>query len=62
MAAALKDAGVAEADATELKAELDPDDAVVHYDVEFKAGGMEYDYEIDAATGEVLKGESEADD
>lgn len=59
---ALKDAGVAEADCTELEVELDTDDAVVHYDVDFKAGGMEYDYEIDAATGSILKGEAEIDD
>ena len=59
---ALKDAGVAEADCTELKVKLDTDDAVVHYDVEFKAGGMEYDYDIDPTTGAILKAESEIDD
>ena len=59
---ALKDAGFAAADVTELEAELDLDDAVVHYDVEFKQGGMEYDYDIDAVTGEILEAHSEVDD
>lgn len=61
-AAALAHAGIAQADAVELKAELDTDDAVVHYDVEFKAGGMEYDYDINAVTGEVMTSKSEVDD
>ena len=59
---ALTHAGVAAADCTVLNAHLDSDDAVVHYDVEFKAGGMEYDYDIDAATGEILEFSSETDD
>ena len=62
MDVALKDAGFAAADVTELEAELDLDGAVVHYDVEFKQGGMEYDYDIDAVTGEILEAHSEADD
>ncbi len=61
-AAALADAGLAEGDVTELEAELDLDDAVVHYDVDFKSGGMEYNYDIDAVTGDILNGESEVDD
>ena len=32
------------------------------YEVEFKSGGMEYDYVIDAATGAVLDHEVERDD
>ena len=32
------------------------------YEVEFKSSGMEYDYEIDAATGTILKQEAERDD
>ena len=60
--AALKDAGVAKADATEIEVELDRDDATKHFDVEFKANGMEYDYDIDPVTGDVLYGNSEVDD
>ncbi len=59
---ALSDAGLSEADVTELKAELDSDDAVPHYDVDFKAKGMEYDYDIDASTGAILNRSSEVDD
>ena len=59
---ALTHAGVAAADCTELKVELDTDDAVVHYDVDFKAGGMEYDYDIDSTTGDILQSNSEVDD
>ena len=46
----------------DLDAELDLDDATVHYDVDFNVGGMEYDYDIDATTGEVLYSNSEVDD
>ena len=59
---ALKDAGLSAADVTELKAELDTDDAVVHYDVEFKHAGQEYDYDIEAATGAIMSHSVEVDD
>lgn len=60
--AALDHAGFAAGDVTELKAELDTDDATIHYDVEFKNGGQEYDYDIDATTGAVITFHSEVDD
>ena len=59
---ALKDAGLAQSDCTEIEVELDLDDAVVHYDVGFKSGGLEYDYDIDAISGAILEGKSEVDD
>ena len=59
---ALKHAGIAEADCVELKVELDGDENPVHYDVGFKSNGMEYDYEINATTGDILKSEVERDD
>ena len=62
LAIALKDAGFAAGDVTALKCELDLDDAVVHYDVDFKQGGKEYDYDIDATTGAILQSRSEVDD
>lgn len=61
-AAAFNHAGVKASDANTIKCELDRDDGTVHYDVDFKAGGYEYDYEIDAATGKILKSEKERDD
>ena len=59
---ALQHAGVAESACTKLEIELDTDEIPVHYDVDFKAGGMEYDYDIDAATGDILQSKSEPDD
>ena len=44
------------------KAELDTEDGIMVYDVDFEAGRFEYEYEIDAATGKVLKAEKEIDD
>lgn len=59
---ALSHAGVNAADAFDLDAELDFEGPTAHYDVDFKAGGMEYDYDIDAVTGEILFFNSEYDD
>ncbi len=59
---ALKHANLTADKVTELEIELDTDDAVTHYDVDFKANGYEYDYEIQAETGEILKSEKEIDD
>lgn len=60
--AALSHAGFDESAVTDLKVELDTDDGTVHYDVDFKQGGMEYDYDINATTGEIMKSKSEVDD
>ena len=62
MAAALADAGFAASDVSELQCELDLDDATVHYDVDFKQGGYEYDYDIDATTGQIIFKNAEVDD
>ena len=53
-AAALTHAGVDAVDTVFLKVRLDWDDGRPEYDVEFYCGAMEYDYDIDALTGEVL--------
>ena len=60
--AALAPAGVSASNVYEFKCELDRDDGVSLYEVEFKSGGMEYEYEIDAYTGAVLKAEQDRDD
>ena len=59
---ALKHAGVSESDLIGYSDDLDSDYGIMHYDVEFKAGGYEYDYEINAATGDIIKNEKERDD
>ncbi len=59
---ALKDAGIKEADATEKEAEKDSQKGKVIWEVSFKSGGQEYDYDIDAETGDVLNKKNEKDD
>ena len=59
---ALNHAGVSENEAYDMDIELDDEDGILVYEVEFKSGNMKYDYEINAATGAILKHESELDD
>ena len=59
---ALNHAGVSENEAYDMDIELDDEDGILVYEVEFKSGNMEYDYEINAATGAILKHETEIDD
>ena len=59
---ALNHAGVSESAACDMKVEPDDEDGVPVYEVSFKSGDMEYDYDIHAATGEILKHEAELDD
>lgn len=54
--AALRHAGIGEASGW-VKCELDRDDGV--YEVEFRADGVEYDYEVNAYTGAILKAEQD---
>lgn len=54
-AAALKDAGLSESDVTFKKTELDHDHGTQVYDIEFYTSDAEYDYEIDASNGTVVK-------
>lgn len=59
---AVNNAGFAVGDVTALKCELDTDDGTVHYDVEFKKDGNEYDYDINATTGDIMSSKDEVDD
>ncbi len=59
---ALTDAGVTEADVTGIRVKLDMDDGVREYDVDFYVGNMEYDYDIDAATGKIRSKDTEIED
>ena len=58
---ALNHAGVSESKAYDMEIELDEEDGTLVYEVEFKSGGMEYSYEINAATGAIVKQEAEPD-
>lgn len=60
--AALTHAGVSESQAYELEVDRDWDDGRLEYEVEFKAGGMEYEYKIDGVTGSILEYEWDRDD
>ena len=59
---ALNHAGVSENKAYDMEIELDDEDGTLVYEVEFKSGNMEYSYEINAATGAILKHEAELED
>lgn len=51
---ALGRAGVTAGSAYGMRCEMDHDDGRVEYQVEFMAGGYEYEVEIDATTGAIL--------
>lgn len=55
-------ASVKAADVKFSKAELDRDDLIVHYDVEFISGKYEYEYEINAETGKIIASDKEYND
>jgi uncharacterized membrane protein YkoI len=58
---ALAHAKFNEADVQHIKCELDRENGLMVYEVEFKRGGFEYDYDIDARTGTVVKYKKERD-
>ncbi len=53
-AIALAHAGINEADVSHMLCKLDYDDGVAEYEVEFWDGTTEYDYEINAVSGEII--------
>ena len=59
---ALNHAGVDANTVYDMNIELDVEDGTSIYEVEFKSGNREYEYEIDAATGAILQHETEIDD
>lgn len=62
IAIALKDASLEENQVTRLKAEFDYDDGRPEYDVEFNYNGWEYEYEIHAESGKILKQDKDRND
>lgn len=48
--------------ATFTKVELDTDDGIKVYEIEFKVGNVEYEYDINASNGAIIKSSSEIDD
>lgn len=53
--AAYAHAGVAESDVVYVETDFDSEHGVMVYEVEFYAGNVEYEYDINAQTGEVVK-------
>ena len=51
---AMDAAKVSRADISDLSCELEEDDGVMIYQVEFEHGQYEYEYDIDAKTGKIL--------
>ena len=58
-ATALAHAGFAADQVTGLRTELELDDRVPHYDVQFRQDYWEYEYEINADTGEIISFEKD---
>ena len=56
---ALKHAGIEAGEASNLKSSLDWEDGRMVYEVEFDTAQFEYEYDIDARTGEIVKVEKE---
>ncbi len=55
-------AGIKAADVKRAEIELDSDEPVPHYDVDFVSGKYEYEYSINAKTGSVIKAEKDFND
>ena len=61
MAAAAKHAGVDMSQIMRKKCELDYDHGRQVYEIKFFSNGLEYEYDIDAETGRILKAERDWD-
>lgn len=59
---ALSHAGLSQSNVRDLDVEKDKKKGSIVYEVDFEANGYEYDYDIDAATGEIVKQDKERDD
>ncbi|MBR3838891.1 MAG: PepSY domain-containing protein, partial [Clostridia bacterium] len=65
LAIAIKDAGINEADVRDLDIELDKEREIFVYEIDFETYNnrqeIEYEYDINAVTGEIIKKEIERD-
>lgn len=59
---ALEAAGVKANEIYDYEIELDRDDGVTSYEISFKKGNTEYDFDIKASDGKILKAEKDFDD
>ena len=58
---ALKDAKINEKDAKDLEVDLDYENGKMIYEVEFEVANIDYDYEIDAISGKIIKVKKEGE-
>ena len=56
---ALANAGVSESEITGFRIHREYDDGIVKYEIDFYVGNVEYDYDINAYTGDVIKAEKD---
>ena len=61
-AAAIAHAGLSDSDVSYFETDMDTENGIMVYEVEFKCGGYEYEYDINALTGEIVKYSREKDD
>lgn len=59
---ALKHVGAKESDITQYECELDYENGVMVYEIDFSFNGYEYEYDINALTGEIVNSDKELDD
>lgn len=59
VAIAIEHAGLSEGEITDLRVLLDRDDRIAHWDIRFRSGDWEYDYEIHSETGLILEWDKE---
>ena len=62
LAAALAHAGMDISQVTDTEVEMDCENGVIIYEVEFDTGGIEYEFDINASTGEVINSGRDAKD
>ena len=58
---ALRHAGLSESQVNNLDVDLDRENGKLIYEVDFNSGNTEYDYDIDAETGEVISADKSKD-
>ncbi len=59
--AALSHAGLEESQVSDIDVDLDRDNGKLIYEVDFNSGNTEYDYDINAETGEVISADKSRD-
>ncbi len=58
---ALDHAGLKESEVTDIDIDLDRDDEILKYEVDFRHGKTEYDYDINAETGKIISADKDND-